>query len=375
MRELPATLALSILAHAAALTAYVAMVDPEAPGPVTQRASAVELLPPPTLVPDETPVEVALLDDDTVPQVPAAVASTMAAPGPPATPPVAVVTTMPTDELPPSRTPVTTTPPTKRPQMSMRGRSTEPKIHRPGSEGISDEMLEAMVDGTLRVKIANLPGARERAAYEAAQARLHDAGWVENATADELAAARLDRMAARQATTEVELEEQKDGTYTSDKTTFHAKVNRDGTVDITDKKNWRWTSIVSARFDVTDGLMRKYGQDPYASEKRRFLDRTREQRVEIGKRYRKEQLARSAQLMANNLARLWTTIADPAKRKDELLALWDECAETGDADLIAGGAEARRLLINWIHAKRIVFSPAELAAFNARKHSTATFAP
>ena len=64
MRELLATLALSILAHAAALTAYVSMVDPEAPGPVTQRASAVELLP---LVPGETPVEVALLDDDTVP--------------------------------------------------------------------------------------------------------------------------------------------------------------------------------------------------------------------------------------------------------------------------------------------------------------------
>jgi hypothetical protein len=39
------------------------------------------------------------------------------------------------------------------------------------------------------------------------------------------------------------------------------------------------------------------------------------------------------------------------------------------------GAEARRVLINWIQAKHVPFTPAELAAFNARKQSKATFVP
>ncbi len=56
-------------------------------------------------------------------------------------------------------------------------------------------------------------------------------------------------------------------------------------------------------------------------------------------------------------------------------ALWDECAETGDEDLVVGGEAARRLLINWIRTKHVVFTPAELAAFAKTKKSKATFAP
>ncbi|MGE0398890.1 MAG: hypothetical protein AB7T06_19430, partial [Kofleriaceae bacterium] len=91
--------------------------------------------------------------------------------------------------------------------------------------------------------------------------------------------------------------------------------------------------------------------------------------------YRTEQLGQSAKLMASNLARLWAVTSDPQKRKDELLALWDECAEVGDAEIVEGGAAARRLLINWVHAKKVQFTPQELTAFNAKKKSKATFAP
>ncbi|MFN0247922.1 MAG: hypothetical protein ACKV2T_13620 [Kofleriaceae bacterium] len=388
MRELPTTLALSLLVHAAAVTAYVATVDSEPSRLVTKPPPPIELAPMAVIsepAPAEPPVEIALLDDDTVARFPDS-APTIAAIRPTAKDSVRemsrtkAIATKPTTELvtEPITEPPTSEPPKdpkKKPSLlSMRGERDEPTFHRRGSDGISDEALEAMVDGKLPVKIANVPGAKG-AELDRAQARLENRGWVEKATGEELTAARFDRAAARQAKKDVELKEQADGTHTSEKTTFTARVNRDGTVDLKDKGNWQQKSLFHAEFDVTDAFMRNQGHDPYASEKRKFLDRTREQRVEIGKRYRKEQLAQSAQLMADNLARLWAITSDPAKRKDELLALWDECAEVGDEDLVAGGAHARRLLINWIHAKRVEFTPAELVAFAKRKKSKATFAP
>jgi hypothetical protein len=386
MRELPTTLALSLLVHAAAITAYVTTVDSEDSRSVTRFAPSIEHAPVAVAAepaPDEPAVDVALLDDDTVALFPDAEPAVAAIP-PKAKAPShtvsrpAIAATQTTTELvtEPITTPPVEPPKDKKPSiLSMRGDRKEPTIHRPGSDGISDAALEAMVDGKMPVKIANLPGAKERADFDRAQARLENRGWVEKATGEELTAARFDRAAARQAKNEVELKEQKDGTYTSDKKTYTARVNRDGTVDLKDKGNWQQKSLFHAEFDVTDAFMRSQGHDPYASEKRKFLDRTREQRVEIGKRYRLEQLGQSAKLMANNLATLWATTSDPAKRKDELLALWDECAEVGDDALVEGGAAARRLLINWVHAKKVVFTTDELAAFAKRKKSKATFAP
>lgn len=379
MRELPITLALSLLVHTAALTWYVAMDHSEPARSVTASAAVAPV--------EEPTVEVVLFDDDTVTQVPdtdpllvAKVVSPRHATT--KTSPAAVVaTTRTTTELPPITEPpaTPTTPPTndkKKPSLlSMRDGRPEPTIHKPGSDGISDEALKRMVDGEIPVKISNLPGAQENAAFDKAEARLHNRGWVANATGEELTAARFDRAAARQAKREVELVEQKDGTYTSDKTTFKATVARDGTVAIKDKGNWQQKGLLSAEFDVTDAFMRNHGQDPYASAKREYLDRTRDQRVEIGKRYRTEQLGQSAQYMAQNLARLWATTNDAAKRKSELFALWDECAETGDDELVVGGQQARLLLINWVHAKHVVFTEAELAAFNKQRKSKATFAP
>ncbi len=379
MRELPITLALSLLVHTAALTWYVAMDHSEPSRPVSRTAATRDFVEPL----EDPPVEVVLFDDDTVTQVPDAdpvLVATAVSPRRAAAKPssVSVTTTRTTTELPPVSEPPPTTPTTdkKKPSMlSMRDGRPEPTIHRPGSDGISDEALKRMVDGEIPVKISNVPGARENAAFDKAQARLHNSGWVENATGEELTSARFDRAAARQAKREVELVEQKDGTYTSDKTTFKATVNRDGTVAIKDKGNWQRKGLLSAEFDVTDAFMRNHGQDPYASEKRSYLDRTRDQRVEIGKRYRTEQLGQSAQYMAQNLAQLWAMTTDVAKRKDGLFALWDECAETGDDELVAGGAQARRLLINWVHAKRVVFTQVELAAFNKQRKSKSTFAP
>lgn len=363
-------IALSVLVHGAGITWFAAR---EATVQLHGVLARVALVPP---MPPSTELAVVFLGDETTAQFGDGLAQVAprpresqvvaTAPRPGRAQVVAGARATPSELAP---KPAEATEPKKKLSLTMR---SGPEVHRPGSDGISDAMLEQMVNGQFDSHIANLPGAREDAAYERANARLHDRRWVERATADDVTAARFERMAAREAQKDVELVAQKDGTYTSDKTTFRATVNPDGTVKIDAKPNWQWKSVFHAEFDLTAALA---PDDAYASAKRAYLDRTREQRVEIGRRYRSSQLARSAQIMSANLARLWATVTDLAERKELLFALWDECAESGDDELVEAGAEARRLVINFIHVRRIVYSAAELAALDARKQSRARFAP
>jgi hypothetical protein len=231
------------------------------------------------------------------------------------------------------------------------------------------------------------------------------------------------------------------GTYRSDQGPFVARVDRDGNVKIKDKKNFSihftlptpkdigraigdWymdpnkpigllppehvgrapvltkeemtgqdknterktnpdaviVPILGGGFDVTDAFMRGKGSDPYASKKLKFLDATRDERVQIGMRHRTEQLAMAPEIMKRNLDRLWATVGDPAARREALFELWDESAEAGTDELVAAGLAARKLVIGWIRAKLPAGSVAaytadELAALNQRRTSKAPFAP
>jgi hypothetical protein len=228
------------------------------------------------------------------------------------------------------------------------------------------------------------------------------------------------------------------GTYRSDEGPFSAKVGRDGSVKLKDKRNFNihfalpgpkqlgriiadWYEdpnkpvgtlppdhivkqpvlnndehsghldkkpdhgdvatipIVRGGFDITDAFMRNKGIDPYASRKLEYLDSTRDQRVQIGNRYRQKQLDQAAVMMKGNLDRVWS-LHSQAERREALFELWDECAETGSDELVTAGREARKLLIGTIRAKlpagsADAFSAAEIAAFNKTKQSKATFAP
>lgn len=124
--------------------------------------------------------------------------------------------------------------------------------------------------------------------------------------------------------------------------------------------------------------MQRMGIDPYARAKLAFLDRTRDQRAAIGERHRHRQLARSTELMQRHIDRLWATTGELAARKLGLFELWDDCAETGSDELIAGGAAARALVIGVIRARlrgRDAYTTAELAQLNARRRSKRVFAP
>ncbi len=227
------------------------------------------------------------------------------------------------------------------------------------------------------------------------------------------------------------------GTHKSDQGVFVARVARDGSVKIKDKKNFHihialpspkdlgrmigdWymdpnkpigflppdhiekqpvlnneessgsdkkkdygegtVPILGGGFDVSDALMRGRGIDPYASKKLKFLDSTRPERVQIGMRHRTEQLAMAPEIMKKNLDRLWASVADPVARREALFELWDECAESGSEELVTAGQAARKLVVGWILARLpagspVAYTAGELAAFNRKKSSKAAFQP
>ena len=187
------------------------------------------------------------------------------------------------------------------------------------------------------------------------------------------------------------------GGYKVDDLVFEGRIERDGSVSMQDKanvqhqfKSWKHVKqvlraagplgLLKLDFDITDAMMRRKKIDPYASRKLAFLDETRDARVELGKEYRKEVLARTAQIVRQNLEATWQLIGDPAQRKQALFELWDEVDETGDEELVEAGKSARAAIIGFIRARlpsggASAISSADLARLNAKRRSRATFAP
>jgi len=238
--------------------------------------------------------------------------------------------------------------PARSPWLTMRG-PAPPELHGP-SRGFLDEFLARSRP------LAPAPDTPERLADERAELRRgHDNIAQIVALNDQI---------ARQ-----DLKPSGGGTYRAEQGTFTATVDAGGTAHLEDKPG---------ELDAQDRLMLRKGFDPYAHDKLALLDRTRDQRVAIGERHRKDQLAHATELMQRNIDRLWAAAPDRAARKRGLFELWDDCAETGGDELVAPAGAARRLVIGTIRARLRgpdAYTTAELAELNAIRRSTAVFAP
>ncbi len=142
--------------------------------------------------------------------------------------------------------------------------------------------------------------------------------------------------------------------------------------------------LIGGGFDVTDWIAKKaLGKakgDPYAARKRAALDATIDERAEMRRVHRNEQLEHAEDIANDQVRQLWASNASLADKKEALFELWDDCAETGDAPVVAAAARARRVIVAFIALKLPAgsagaFTDAELAALNKRKSSSATFDP
>jgi hypothetical protein len=126
--------------------------------------------------------------------------------------------------------------------------------------------------------------------------------------------------------------------------------------------------------DITAYLHRKFVGDPYSSRKLKLLADTLDERVAIGTAHRAELAARSAELMRNNVERMWASEQRPIARRAALFELWDECGED------EAGLRARAVVIGWIRAKLPAgsgdaYTAEEIETLQARRTSTAAFVP
>jgi len=133
-------------------------------------------------------------------------------------------------------------------------------------------------------------------------------------------------------------------------------------------------------FDITEEVMRAAGMEPYLAEKLAFMDRTRDERMQIAATWRSESLREALHRMPRQLDRLWRTGGDPAARRRLLFQLWDECAETGSPQVVATARAVRGTVLAFIRRRlprgsHHAYSDEELAALNRARTSREPFAP
>jgi hypothetical protein len=180
-----------------------------------------------------------------------------------------------------------------------------------------------------------------------------------------------------------------DGGYKEDRARFVARIDRDGRIQFSDKGNVQvdgvgagWAGLtLFGSFDLTDAVLRSLGDDPYAYEKMRIMERTREARAKMAMEERSQNLREALRKMPRLLEKVWAHESwTAAQRRRLIFALWDEVEEDGDDELRHAGAGVRAAILSFI--RRVLpqgspeaFTAEELEAMNRARRSRARFEP
>lgn len=182
------------------------------------------------------------------------------------------------------------------------------------------------------------------------------------------------------------LRDKGNGGFTYKHPGFNAKVGADGRVKFNDI-NIRGNLFLVPPFifiagvmDISDVIMRWLGVDPYQYAKLKFLERTFNERFAMRKRWEAINMHRGLSRLPSYLAAVWRQPWPAPLKRRVLFELWDECAESGNKLMRDGGAKARSLIERFVAlylppGSRDGFTVAELQWLNARRTSTAVFAP
>lgn len=133
--------------------------------------------------------------------------------------------------------------------------------------------------------------------------------------------------------------------------------------------------------DLNDEILRLFGDDPYAYDKRRFMEQTRDARLRLAIAACKERLDRAVLEIRGRLERIDGDPTVPLEQKKRLMfELWDECAESGSDEVLLVAAIVRATIVAYIREHfpaqgPLAFSPGEIAVLNERRRSKARFAP
>jgi hypothetical protein len=120
------------------------------------------------------------------------------------------------------------------------------------------------------------------------------------------------------------LRRNRDGTHSYRGHGFAAIVEKDGSVTFDDK----YSQGVTVRFDITELIMRRHGEDPYRVEKNWFLEGTEGFRQELFERWRAKQLLVSLRKLRVRLMHISENEAlDEQQKAERVIALYEDTSD------------------------------------------------
>jgi hypothetical protein len=183
----------------------------------------------------------------------------------------------------------------------------------------------------------------------------------------------------------------KDGGYRFEGNGFDATIDADGTVHFDDRyavlrfplgqRLHRSTQgaanlvLFELSFDLTAWMEAMFGNDPYRSERRWFLESTAELRERLAREAFVRALARADQALKRDLNRIWYGAGTvPGERARLTFEIWDQMAEDEIGTLARQQIEAY-VREHCAEPAGCGLDPSGLAALNAHRKSRASFAP
>lgn len=173
----------------------------------------------------------------------------------------------------------------------------------------------------------------------------------------------------------------KDGTLEFRATGFYAYIRPDGSLRFSDRRvSWDGRNL-GIRFDITDAVMRRLGDDPYRYRKLKFERETRRLRASLRADWKHRVEVSYFRQLPGRLLGLWRrTDLSPAQRRKILFQLWEECLEPDATRPGRKAQRARGMILAFIrkHLPRgsaHAYTVAELAIYLKRRQGRPAFDP
>jgi hypothetical protein len=158
---------------------------------------------------------------------------------------------------------------------------------------------------------------------------------------------------------EFELVPEKGGGLKFEGKNFIAHIKPDGSLSFDNRFPIGFQKGGTFSFDLTDLAMRGKKQDPYAAEKRRFIEFTEERRNEMRNKALKTSRENALANLSQQLHDLWNNGSSAAARRRDIYELWAECSDDKTDTL---GRKGRHTIEDFIKSNLPAGSPEEFTS-------------
>ena len=185
-----------------------------------------------------------------------------------------------------------------------------------------------------------------------------------------------DRLKEKKAA-EFELVPEKGGGFKFEGKNFIAHIKPDGGLAFDNRFPIGFQKGGTFSFDLTDLAMRGKKQDPYAAEKRRFIEFSEQMRTDMRNKALKEQRENALTTLSQQLHDLWSSGRAGTARRREIYELWEDCSDDKNETL---GRKGRRIIEDFIRTSLPAespeaFTPEELERINKTRQGLPPFNP